>query len=253
MGCGEWFCSACLQKVKEVNYCRKCAATVGEDYRTLAEEIEADKDSPGVIRHVVADTEDQWEKGFRSAQMIAVTRKRLRVLKQPIDLSGTVAGVGWRVVAHVVDGVVIAGIVALVYMVATSLLLLGATVGGGELVLLAVSFLAGLAINVVLRFVLLVILGQTIGRLVVGIRIVDLRGKPARPIACFGRALFDTVFDVLLLPHLISLFLIRPARKKGSLADALVGTQTVRRAEWRAKAQDAIYQEDRAKLLGAEQ
>lgn len=250
MGCGQWFCPSCLREVKGVNYCKRCAGTVGEDYRTLAEELEGDRNSPGIIRSVAVEGEDRWEKGFRSAGMIRVTKRRLRALKRPVDLTGTVAGVPRRVSARLVDDIVAGGAVILAYSLIASFLLLGAA-AGNEAMLLGVSALGGLAASVLIRFFCLVAFGGTIGRLMAGIRLVDLRGKLPSPVACFGRALFDTVFDVVMLPHVVSLFLIRPSRKRGSLGDVLVGTQSVRQAEWRAKVQDAIYQEDRAKLLGA--
>lgn len=252
MGCGQWFCTACLQPIKDVPYCKKCAETVGEDFRSLAEQLEVDKSSPGYIRTVTADAEDRWEKGFRSSQMIPVTRRRLKALKHPVDLSGAVAGIARRAAARAVDIGIMLFTVFGVYALAAGFLLVGpAGPAGGEVVLLAMSGVAGLCLTVLLRSVFLAWLGQTIGRLVAGIRIVNLRGVHTGPILSFGRALFDTVFDVLVLPHLVSLFMIRPARKRGSLGDTLVGTQTVHVTRWRVKAQETIYEEDRAKLLGA--
>lgn len=252
MGCGQWFCPACIQAIKDVSYCRKCAETIGEDYRSLAEQIEVDRDSPGYIRRVTADAEDQWEKSFHSAQMIPVTRRRLRALKRPVDLGGTVAGLLRRGVACAIDLMITVGLVALAYAIVAAILLGGTSPPGGEPMVLAAGAVGGLSVSVLLRFVFLTLFGQTIGQLFAGIRIVSLRGIYAGPILSFGRALFDTFFDVLLLPHLINIFLVRPAQKKGSLSDTIVGTHTVRVGAWRRKAQETIYEEDRARLLGAE-
>lgn len=251
MGCGQWFCSSCLQKVKDVTYCKKCSGTVGEDFRALAEELEVDKNSPGYIRPVVADEDGKWEKSFRSAQMIPVTKKRVGGLRRAVDLSGAIAGVFRRVVARVLDGLVTLGLVIVAYPVVASLVVVAPSTASDSPAVLGGALLLGLGAGLLVRFLFLTLLGQSIGRLIVGIRIVDIRGRPAGPIACFGRALFDTIFDLLVLPHVLSLFLIRPSRQRGSLGDAIVGTQTVRISEWRAKAQDAIYEEDRAKLLGS--
>jgi len=252
MGCGRWYCAACITTVKKVKYCKDCAETVGEDLRSIQEQMEVDESSPGYIRPVVGGEKDEWEEGFQSSQMIRLSRSRLRALKRPVDVSGAVAGIGRRALAMLVDWAVTIFLMFGSYVLLTSAAGTGISAAEPNPAFVGVGVILGLAVSFLVRFVLLILTGQTIGGLLAGVCLVDLRGRPAGTFLCFGRALFDTVFDVLLPVHLLNVLLVSPKKKRGSVSDSIVGTHAVSVAEWRDKARATIYEEDRAKLIGAE-
>ncbi len=149
-----------------------------------------------------------------------------------IALRTELAGAGARFAAALIDGVLF----ALAYAGLLAVVSLMMTVGGGAIS----EFLQGLMITgTVLGYMLLTLIlhalwrGQTIGKRVMGLRVVTVEGYPAGLLALTLRAIVLPI-DVLVplpIPGVIGLASIALSERRQRLGDMVAGTVVVSEAQ----------------------
>lgn len=251
MGCGAHIHAKCAVEVRGVKYCTKCKGTAHEFEETVAQPsygLDAETHAPP-RKYQAFDTseEGKWEKSFDSSTMVEVTKKDLKQKATAIDLSGAYAGLGRRIVGHLLD-------IALVLFpgIIVGFVILGE--GTDPLSqfydnLLFDDFLASLCVTLTIAYALLfverVLLnsfgGVTLGRLFVGTKIVDTQGHPAGIVRGTFRAILSTFLDLFVVLGWILYLLTAASSKTGqALHDKMAGTVLVIGSAWKKACTEAI-------------
>jgi len=222
MGCGRYFCDNCGEEVHGVFYCRECEDTAMEFAVTR-------QSSPVEDEEEISVEQAKWEAGFSTSAMVLLNRASLAKLKAPLPLKDIYAGLFSRVLAYVLDWMIIIPKFAFMmyrlglgtehdikYMLIT------------ELVLVFFYFL-----------LLNYSAGMTIGKLFTGLRVVDSMGCLPSAGQAFGRAILSFFFMVPVLAPLHALCWLLTSGKQG-LHDFLLFTYVVQDEPWKKMAKEAI-------------
>ncbi|MFZ5827757.1 MAG: RDD family protein [Bacillota bacterium] len=156
---------------------------------------------------------------------------------ESVDLALEPAGLGSRFLAALIDGLIQGAVLFLLFLVGIPTMILAES-AGGDFETVGIAIIAILFLGVGLLFFLYKLLleafwnGQTIGKRVAGIRVVQANGMPVGFLQVVIRNLLRIV-DYLPSYYLIGAIAILATRRKQRLGDMAAGTVVVRdRPTW---------------------
>lgn len=248
MGCGTAFCNECLTFVRNVPYCPNCQevaeglqealqATGGDDYSETGE-------ASATPKYVVTSEDARWESGFDSSQMVKISRARLAELERPMPLQDVHAPAWKRAIAHILDMVIILFLAGIPFYLEDWLArYLPFDSDKRFLLLVFHAFLALFYYRLPCAW----FGGMTLGRVMVGIRLVDHTGKYIHIIQGFVHTILQAVFDITLL-FIVNGLIAAVSKDRRSLLDRILGTRVVRDDAWKRIARKQVYLEDVSRL-----